>query len=124
NQKRAEFTFERIHVGESFVIERMQKKALGKILRIVRSVPLIPNKRVKRIPVEPAQLRKCGFGTRRLTLSRKQHHAPPSSAKSACDIRWRMAVRVQFDPPVVKPRLSSHSKIEIRVFQSAASLRP
>jgi predicted Zn-ribbon and HTH transcriptional regulator len=82
-------------MSQRLVFEQMQKKALREILRIVRRVPTIPNKRVNRVPVQPAKLGQCGFGTRRLTLSRKQHHAPPSGAKSASGIRWRMMVRVQ-----------------------------
>src|SRR5271166_4440476 len=95
----------------------MQKKALGKILSVVRCVPTIPNKRVKRIPVQAAQLGKCGFGTRRPTLNRKQHHAPPSGAKSASGIRWRMIVRVQIMTPVFSLDYHRNERFEIRDFQ-------
>src|ERR1700722_5913813 len=106
-------------MSQRLVFEQMQKKSLSEILRIVRKVPTISNKRVNRVPVQPAKFGKCCFRTRHLTLSRKQHHAPLSGAKSANGIRWRMMVRVQLFPSGL-PSLSSHSKIEIRDFEAPA----
>jgi hypothetical protein len=54
-------------------------------------------------------------------LSRTQHHAPPSgakSAKSANGIRWRMMVRLQLRASVFSQGYQIRARIKIRDFEA------
>ena len=52
-------------------ITQVEKKTLGQVSRILRTVSLVPDKSVNRVPVYSVQLGECLLRTRSLTLSRK-----------------------------------------------------
>jgi hypothetical protein len=51
-------------------------------------------------------------------LSRTQHHAPPTGAKSANGIRWRMMVRLQLRASVFSQGYQIRARIKIRDFEA------
>jgi hypothetical protein len=51
-------------------------------------------------------------------LSRTQHLAPPSGAKSANGIRWRMMVRLQLRASVFSQGYQIRARIKIRDFEA------
>ena len=76
------------------MIKQMQEKAPSQVLGFFGGPVPAPDVRVKRVPVDSAQLpeRRC------LALGRKQHHGPPSCAKSVGDVSERAFVRLQGSP--------------------------
>jgi hypothetical protein len=48
---------------------------------------------------------------------RKQHHAPPSGAKSSSGLRWRMMVRLQLRASVFSQDYQIRVRIKIRDFE-------
>jgi hypothetical protein len=57
-------------------------------------------------------------------LSRTQHHAPPSGAKSANGIRWRMMVRLQLRASVFSQGYQIRARIKIRDFEAQEFASP
>jgi hypothetical protein len=73
----------------------MQEKTLGQIQGLFWSATTATDIRVKRIPVDSAELTKRRLETGRLALAREQHRAPPSRTKSVWILPERSLVRLQ-----------------------------
>src|SRR4029077_14959968 len=55
-QKRSEFSFEPVDVGECPLLQQVQEKTLGQVLGVIRRVPAASSEHVEWIPVIAAQI--------------------------------------------------------------------
>ena len=97
--KRSELSVQWIRARQRLVLKQMQEKTLGQVLRLFWSMTAAPNIRVKRIPVDSAELTERRLETGRLALAREQHCAPPSRTKSVWVLPERSLVRLQASTP-------------------------
>jgi len=80
------------------VIKQMQEKVPSQVLGFFGGPAPAPDVRVKRVPVDSAELPERRLESRCLALGRKQHHGPPSCAKSVGEVSERAFVRIQGSP--------------------------
>src|SRR5689334_8738622 len=92
------------------MLKQMQEEPLGQILGLFRRVTPAPYIRVKGIPVDSVELTERRLEIRCLTLSREQHHTPPSRTESVGVVSERSFLRLQGSPQQEVIRFSPNLK--------------
>jgi hypothetical protein len=72
-QKRPELAFQSVNPVQGLMLNQVKEKTLHQVLRFFGRMPAIPDKRVKRVPIEFAKIGESFLGARRLALRRNQY---------------------------------------------------
>src|ERR1700761_8500692 len=80
------------------ILEQMQKKTLGEVLRVGRLVPATTSECIERIPVEPAQLAQRRLAPWQLTRGSDKNSAPARRVKARWIGRHRRMLRIHVKP--------------------------
>src|SRR5947209_1325106 len=101
----------------------MQEKTLGQVLCLFGGVTPAPDVRVKRVPVDSAELSERRLEPGRPALGREQHHVPPSRTESVGVLPRRGLVRLHGSPPTITRGYHVQAKIEAKPFAQKRELK-